>query len=165
MSKRMASVVADSCINVWIVAGQFVGGNKPDKEVIITDYIDGKQPLRQLSEKYSLRMVWNRLNDMHHVISKHKDVVINMDAPYGQELWTDDHKRCIPQQDSIARFVRDERVANYLEGIEWLRSKGFKIYGIGMRGLFPALKSYRVQMCQYHNDSDCTQAPDPKARP
>lgn len=51
------------------------------------------------------------------------------------------------------RFVRDESVSGYLDGLDWLRLDGFKIYGIvcdGMRGLFPALKHYRVQMCQYH---------------
>ncbi len=51
------------------------------------------------------------------------------------------------------RFVRYESVSDYLDGIDWLRLNGFKIYGIvcdGMRGLFPALKTYRLQMCQYH---------------
>ena len=51
------------------------------------------------------------------------------------------------------RFVRAESVSDYLDGIAWLRSNGFRIYGIvcdGTRGLFPALKTYRVQMCQYH---------------
>lgn len=33
---------------------QFVGGYKPTEEDIITDYIDNKMTLRQLSEKYSL---------------------------------------------------------------------------------------------------------------
>ena len=137
---------------------QFVGGNRPDKDAIITDYIDGRQTLRQLSEKYSLsiRTVWNRLNDMRHVhvISKHRDVVINMDTTYwGRNFGLMIIKDAFRNKILWHRFVRDEKVADYLEGIEWLRSKGFRIYGIvcdGMRGLFPALKSYRVQMCQYH---------------
>ena len=51
------------------------------------------------------------------------------------------------------KFVRHESVADYVEGVEWLRENGFVIYGIvcdGMRGLFQALRPYPVQMCQFH---------------
>ena len=40
-----------------------------------------------------------------------------------------------------------------MEGIAWLRKRGFHIYGIvcdGIRGLFMALYPYPVQMCQFH---------------
>jgi hypothetical protein len=40
-----------------------------------------------------------------------------------------------------------------MEGIEALKSQGFRIYGVvidGMRGLPQALKPIRVQMCQFH---------------
>lgn len=40
-----------------------------------------------------------------------------------------------------------------MEGIEWLRSRGFRIYGAvcdGMKGLFKALYPVPVQMCQVH---------------
>lgn len=51
------------------------------------------------------------------------------------------------------KYVRRETIADYLEGIRWLESQGFRIYGIvcdGLRGLFLALSPYRVQMCQVH---------------
>ena len=137
---------------------QFIGGNKADTEAIITDYIDNKQTLRQLSDKYSLsvRTIWNRLKSMRHVhiISRHKDVVINIDTTYwGRHFGLMIIKDTFRNKILWHRFLRDESVSDYLDGIEWLKLKGFKIYGIvcdGMRGLFPALKSYRVQMCQYH---------------
>ena len=137
---------------------QFIGGRRADAEDIITDYIDNKLTLRQLSEKYSLsvRTVWGRLVNMRHVhvISRYKDVVINMDTTYwGRHFGLVIIKDAFRNKVLWHKFVSDERVSDYLEGIEWLRSKGFKIYGIvcdGIRGLFQPLKHYRVQMCQYH---------------
>ena len=40
------------------------------------------------------------------------------------------------------KFVRHETIADYMEGVEWLKSNGFKIYGTiiaGMKGLARAL--------------------------
>ena len=40
-----------------------------------------------------------------------------------------------------------------MEGVNWLRSNGFRIYGAvidGMKGLPQALKPVPVQMCQFH---------------
>lgn len=80
---------------------QFVGGDRPDCESIITDYIDGKLTLRQLSQKYSLsvRTVWDRLKGMRHVhvISKHKDVVINIHHLLGQAFRPYDNQGCVSQ--------------------------------------------------------------------
>ena len=61
------------------------------------------------------------------------------DALRGNVLW---HK-----------YVRHETVAQYVEGVNWLRSNGFRIYGAvidGMKGLPQALKPVPVQMCQFH---------------
>lgn len=137
---------------------QFIGGHKPKTEDIVTDYIDNKLTLRQLSEKYSLsvRTVWSRLVNMRHVhvISKYKEVVINIDTTYwGRHFGLVIIKDAFRNKVLWHKFVSDERVSDYLEGIEWLRSNGFKIYGIvcdGIRGLFAPLRHYRVQMCQYH---------------
>lgn len=127
-------------------------------EALISDYIDNKLTLNQLSEKYSLgvRTVWERLKDMRHihVISRYKEVVVNMDTTYwGRHFGLMIIKDTFRNKILWHKFVRDESVSGYMEGIEWLRSQGFRIYGVvcdGMRGLFPALKTYRVQMCQYH---------------
>lgn len=51
------------------------------------------------------------------------------------------------------RFVRYETIAGYVEGINYLRAQGIDIKGIvcdGRRGLFNALSSYPIQMCQFH---------------
>ena len=46
-----------------------------------------------------------------------------------------------------------ETIAQYMEGIEWLKSQGFRIYGVvidGMKGLPQASRPIREQMCQFH---------------
>ena len=93
---------------------------------------------------------------MRHVrvISKHKDVVINMDTTYwGRGFGLMVMKDAFRNKILWYKFVRHETIADYLEGITWLRDNNFKIHGIvcdGMRGLFYELRQYRVQMCQFH---------------
>lgn len=125
---------------------------------MITDYVEGKYTLSDLSRKYGIctKTAWNRLAGMRHirVISMYKDVVVNMDTTYwsrgfGLMVIKDTFRNRILWY----KFVRHETVAGYMEGVEELRSLGFRIHGVvcdGLRGLFSALKAYRVQMCQFH---------------
>lgn len=51
------------------------------------------------------------------------------------------------------KYVRHENIGQYVEGVEWLKRNGFRIYGIvvdGMKRLPQALKPIPVQMCQFH---------------
>lgn len=51
------------------------------------------------------------------------------------------------------KYVSHERIKDYLQGIENVLSRGYKIEGIvcdGLKGLIPALSKYPVQMCQFH---------------
>lgn len=51
------------------------------------------------------------------------------------------------------RFVKYETIAGYVEGINYIRAQSIGIKGIvcdGRRGLFNALGSYPIQMCQFH---------------
>lgn len=44
-------------------------------------------------------------------------------------------------------------IADYMDGIAWLKKHGFKIYGVvidGMKGLAKFLYPYPVQLCQFH---------------
>ena len=93
---------------------------------------------------------------MRHVrvISKYKDVVVNMDTTYwGRHFGLLVIKDTFRNKILWYKFVRHERIADYLEGLEWLHSRGFRVHGIvcdGMRGLFHELRAYKVQMCQFH---------------
>lgn len=55
------------------------------------------------------------------------------------------------------KYIRKkETLADYLEGVDWLRKHGFIIEGIvcyGLRGMFSMLSSYPVQMCPFHQIS------------
>lgn len=65
---------------------QFVGGQRRDKAQVITDYIEGKQTMEQLAERYkvSSKTIARDLAGMRYVqkISKDKQVVIQMDTTY-----------------------------------------------------------------------------------
>lgn len=127
-------------------------------ETIISEYIEGKQSLRQLSERHGVcvKTVWNRLSQMSHIhkIASEKSVVILMDTTYwGRNFGLMIIKDAFRNKILWYKFVRNETIADYKEGVEWLKDNGFKIYGIvcdGMRGLFNEFRFYRIQMCQFH---------------
>ena len=114
--------------------------------------------MAQLAVKYGVDIstIWRRLKTMRHIriISKDKDVVINMDTTYwGRNMGLMVIKDAFRNKIIWYKFVRHETISDYMEGIEWLRSHDFNIYGIvcdGLKGLFQQLSIYRVQMCQFH---------------
>jgi hypothetical protein len=89
------------------------------------------------------------------IVSKYKEVVILMDATYwgksfGVLLIVDAYRKRLLWR----KFLdKKETIADYLEGVEWLREHKFKILGIvcdGLWGLPQALVRYKVQYCQFH---------------
>ena len=65
---------------------QFIGGKRRDKSQVITDYVEGKQTLMQLSAKYNVseRTIRRDLEGMRFVrsIAKYKEVTIQLDTTY-----------------------------------------------------------------------------------
>ena len=137
---------------------QFVGGRRRDKTQVITDYVEGKQTIEQLSVRYgvSSRTIQRDLKGMRYVqkISKNKDVTIQLDTTYwGRNFGLMVIKDALRNKILWRKYVRYETIKDYLEGVEWLKFQGFKIYGVvidGMRGLAQALYPIPVQMCQFH---------------
>lgn len=137
---------------------QFVGGRRRDKTQVITDYVEGKQTIEQLSVRYgvSSRTIRRDLSGMRYVqkISKNKDVTIQLDTTYwGRNFGLMVIKDALRNKILWRKYVRYETIKDYLEGVEWLKFQGFKIYGVvidGMRGLAQALYPIPVQMCQFH---------------
>ena len=137
---------------------QFIGGKRRNKSQVITDYIEGKQTLRQLALRYDVseRTIRRDLTGMHfiHSISKYKDVTVQLDTTYwGRHFGLMVIKDALRNKILWHKYVRNETIAQYIEGISWLKSQGFKIYGAvidGMRGLAQALYPIPVQMCQFH---------------
>lgn len=123
------------------------------------DYIDGKQTLTRLSAKYGVcvKTVWNMLGAMRHkrVISKDKNVIVEMDATYwGRKFGIVVIKDALRSKVLWYEFIRShEKVEDYVEGVDWLQSHGFKIWGVvcdGLKGLLKSLRPIPVQMCHFH---------------
>lgn len=137
---------------------QFIGGRRRNKIQVITDYVEGKQTIEQLSVKYgvSSRTIQRDLKGMRYVqkIGKDKGVTIQMDTTYwGRNFGLMVIKDALRNKILWRKYVRYETIKDYLEGVEWLKLQGFRIYGViidGMRGLAQALHPIPVQMCQFH---------------
>ena len=137
---------------------QFIGGKRRDKSQVITDYVEGKQTLVQLSAKYNVseRTIRRDLEGMRfvHSVAKYKEVTVQLDTTYwGRNFGLMVIKDVLRNKVLWHKYVRSETIAQYIEGISWLKSQGFKIYGAvidGMRGLAQALYPIPVQMCQFH---------------
>lgn len=137
---------------------RFVGGKRLITNEIISDYVEHKMTLRELSDKYckSVSTVQRKLRQMRRVqtVSRYKEVVVQMDTTYwGRDYGLMVIKDALRNKILWHKYVTHETIADYVEGIAWLEQRGFTIYGIvcdGLRGLFQALSKYRVQMCQVH---------------
>lgn len=137
---------------------QFLGGRRRNKVQVITDYVEGKQTLSQLAQRYRIseRTIQRDLAGMRFVrkIAKVKDVTIQLDTTYwGQNFGLMVIKDALRNKILWHKYVRNETISQYMEGISWLKSNGFRIYGAvidGMRGLAQALYPIPVQMCQFH---------------
>ena len=136
---------------------RFSGGDRRDKSQVITDYIEGKQTLNQLAGKYrvSSKTIRRDLDGMRYVqkISKDKEVTIQMDTTYwGRNFGLMVIKDALRKKILWRKYVKHETIADYVEGVQWLWSHKFKIYGAvidGLRGLAQALP-FPVQLCQFH---------------
>ncbi len=89
------------------------------------------------------------------ILSKDKDVIAEIDATYwGRSFGIVVIKDAYRNKVLWYKFIRGhEKVEDYVEGVNWLKSHGFRIWGIvcdGLKGLFEALRPIPVQMCQFH---------------
>ena len=102
---------------------------------------------------------------MRHVrvISRHKDVVTNMDTTYwGRNFGLLVIKDAFRNKILWYKFVHHESVADYVKGVGWLRENGFVIHGIfcdGIRGLLQSTNAIPRPNVPVPPDDDCTQIP------
>jgi len=136
-----------------------LGGYRPTLEQIWHSYLHGKQTvneltislkisassvkrhLRRVSEDYQCKYFPN-----HGVLlidttywGRHWGVMVLLDSTSSTVLWR--------------KYVCHERLSDYLEGVDYVISHGYKVDGIvcdGLRGVFQLFSVYRVQMCQFH---------------
>ena len=137
---------------------QFLGGVRRDKAQVIADYVERKQTLAQLAVKYGVneKTIRRDLEGMRYVhkIAKYKDVTIQMDTTYwGRDFGLMVIRDALRGKVPWHKYVHHETIAQYVEGVDWLKRNGFRIYGVvidGMKGLPQSLKPVWVQMCQFH---------------
>ena len=89
------------------------------------------------------------------LLAQPSTIVAMLDASYwGREFGVVAIKDSISGRFLWSKFItRKERVEDYVEGVQHLVSKGFRIAGIvsdGLRGLRERLVSYNFQYCQFH---------------
>ena len=65
-------------------------------------------------------------------------------------------KDSLPKENLLKYYVKSETNSRYREGIEELKTKGFKIEAIvcdGRKGLMQSFTDHPVQMCQFHQSA------------
>jgi hypothetical protein len=138
---------------------QFIGGNRLSSVVLWQKYSQNKQTYRELAEQYSVSesTIKRRLRTINidfkcekfptggviqmdtTYFGKNWGVVVLMDASTKKKLWR--------------KYVRNEKLIDYQEGIDFVQSKKYQIRGIvcdGMQGIFKQFSVFSVQMCQRH---------------
>ncbi len=125
------------------------------------EYSIGKQTYSQLASKYkcSIKTIQRKL-DGYRIIEVKKEVrevIVLMDTTYwGKSLGVMLFKDAITKENLLKYYVKTETNQLYVQGIEELKSKGYKILGIvcdGRKGLIQAFKDIPVQMCQFHQSA------------
>ena len=107
---------------------RFDGGIRRDKSQVITDYVEGKQTLEQLAIKYGVneKTIRRDLEGMRYVykIAKYKEVTIQMDTTYwGRNFGLMVIRDALRGNVLWHKYVHHETIAQYVEGVEWLKSK------------------------------------------
>lgn len=144
------------------------------------EYSHQKQTYRSLADKYNTtsRSIQKRLDSVKIVIPKHTPhpTVIIIDTSYftartpacrntalrcagtklyagggslGVMIFRDSYRK----ENILRKFVNNERLDDYVSGINRLKEEGWEILAIvcdGKRGLFKAFGKIPIQMCQFH---------------
>lgn len=141
---------------------QFLDTKRLDKKELYSEYLFGKQTLKQLSVKHQVcsKTIQRKLHQYtsQRLISRDKSVVVLMDTTYwGWSFGTVTFKDSRTKKILWHKYIRKkETLSDYQEGVDWLREHGFSIDGIvcdGLRGMFSMFSFCPVQMCQFHQIS------------
>ena len=122
------------------------------------DYIDHKQTIQELCERYSVShpVIEKYLNSYQvtPVIDYPSNAVVVMDTTYfrrgfGVSIFRDPNRKI----NLLWLYVKYETLDIYKRGIEQIISRGCSVTGIvcdGKKGLFSAFPGTPIQMCQFH---------------
>ena len=81
-------------------------------------------------------------------------MIVLMDTTYwGREFGVMLFKDAITKENLLKYYVKNEKNALYIKGIQELIDKGFEVIAIvcdGRKGLLQSFNDIPVQMCQFH---------------
>lgn len=135
-----------------------MGGLRITPSVLWSEYKEGKQTYKQLSEKYkcSPKTIQRKI-DLHVIKAGTKtpgEIIVLMDTTYwGDRFGVMLFKDAITKENVLKYYVKYETNAHYKRGIAELQNIGFKIIAIvcdGRKGLINSFINIPVQMCQFH---------------
>lgn len=138
---------------------RFTDNHRIDPNKLYDEYLYGKQTYAQLSRRHgvSVSTIQRKLDKSapSSLQQEGRSVVILMDTSYwGHDFGVVTIKDAHGKRVLWRKFIyRNERIAGYLEGVEYLERNGFTIRGVvcdGLKGLANSLEGRPVQYCQFH---------------
>ena len=129
-----------------------------NEDLLWEEYVKGKQTYAQLAEKYrcSIRTIQRKLDNysVKKQLKIARKVIVLMDTTYwGREFGVMLFKDAITKENLLKYYVKNEKNALYIKGIQELIDKGFEVIAIvcdGRKGLLQSFNDIPVQMCQFH---------------
>jgi len=122
-------------------------------------YCSNKQTYKELAAHYSVSesTIKRRLRAVTEEFECQNfpsNGVILMDTTYFGKNWgVVVFKDCSTKKHLWRKYVRNERLIDYQEGIDFIFANKYKIDGMvcdGLKGIFKQFSDYKVQMCQRH---------------
>jgi hypothetical protein len=123
------------------------------------EYSSRKQTYRELSERYSvsestIKRRLRAIKEDFECTEFPADGIVLMDATYFGKNWG-----VVVIKDALSRkklwrkYVHNEKLIDYQEGIDFIQSNNYQVRGIvcdGFKGLIKQFFGFKVQMCQRH---------------
>ncbi len=142
----------------WNCGKRFIGGNRPNNDLIWEEYTKGKQTYQQLATKYgcSKKTIQRRLAGVKVIPKTTFPNVVNVLADttyFGREFGVMVFKDSLSGQILYKQYVKQETNKLYLLCIAEITRRGIKIQAIicdGRKGLLQLFEPIPIQMCQFH---------------
>ena len=122
-------------------------------------YRSNKQTYKELAEHYSvsestIKRRLRTVNEQFECQNIPQNGIILMDTTYFGRNWgVVVLKDYFTKKILWRKYVRNEKLIDYQEGIDFILTQKYKINGIvcdGLKGIFKQFSQYKIQMCQRH---------------
>lgn len=137
---------------------QFISKRRVDIDKLWSEYVYKKQTLEQLANEYKLNIsTIRRYLSQKKILFKKinsRPIIALVDSIYfGTKFGVCVIKDAITGDVLWRKYIKNETLKDYQEGLSYLEKEGFEILGVvcdGKRGMFNLFSKYKVQMCQFH---------------